>query len=536
MKKLGIGFLVWIFLISQSFAASSLMVKSNSRLEKDLNLLHGFDLVKSNIVGQGPISRDEAVRLYLEAKNNFETVWQENEDISTILERVRKELASDLERQKNKKPSSQLHLLKTAHLKTVYLDSVARTIPTNNGIGAITASSHPFTQNDFGRNYTRGGQYAIETEHFFHLTPYFTGFVQPRFQMQFPTGVSDERVDAYVHEMFGDIQFLGMDIVFGRSSLLFGQGDHGGMLLSDNARPLDHMRLTNSHPGLLPWIFKYLGYQKITAFFGTLGPDSFFPYTMLAGYKWSIKPFSVWELGLSNMMMIGGEGAPDFGASNLIGDFFGFSATSEGKSNRIIGIDTRLTFPFLRNSQLYGEAVFDDKTVENFKRTFGDSSGYLLGFFIPRLDWEGDFSLRMEYRFLSELLYRHSQFLGGYTLNGSILGDALGPNGVGGRIAFIWNANQKTSFDLNLNYEKSDSNNYVTSGSDFLLTANGPSEYRYRSVAGVEHNFTKRLNVDLDFGYERVINATYLNGDDRNHFLVSVGLNLDTDDLFTVGK
>ena len=50
-----------------------------------------------------------------------------------------------------------------------------------------------------------------------------------------------------------------LEFSIGRQSLWWGQGRHGSLVLTNNAEPLDMIRLTNPNPILLPWVFKYLG-------------------------------------------------------------------------------------------------------------------------------------------------------------------------------------------------------------------------------------------------------------------------------------
>ncbi len=72
-------------------------------------------------------------------------------------------------------------------------------------------------------------------------------------------------LDAYVGLMFSNWQ-----VTFGRQSLLWGPGDGGPLMLSDNAAPLNMFRINRVTPFKLPSILGWLGPLRLEFFLGQL--------------------------------------------------------------------------------------------------------------------------------------------------------------------------------------------------------------------------------------------------------------------------
>jgi len=296
-----------------------------------------------------------------------------------------------------------------------------------------------------------------------------------------------------------------------------GQSTYGGFILSANVRALDQLLITNDHPFRFPWLFKYLGDQKIVAYVATLGPESFFKDTLLAGYKWMIKPHANLELGLSNVMQIGGDGAPNYGVSDFAGDFIGFSSTSNSVSNRILGFDGRLRMPLLNGVEAYFEAFWDDKTFASLKRTLIDTSAYKFGFFIPKLTWDGRLSATFETKFISELFYRHSQFQSGYTLNNEILGDAWGPDSFGTTADLNYLFDSKSVLSGGLGYLSAGADTYRNTGSSITKIVSASRENHYFAHLKLQKKY-QLFDAFAGFKYDRVSKPSFVSGSNNNIF------------------
>src|SRR5436305_991782 len=61
-----------------------------------------------------------------------------------------------------------------------------------------------------------------------------------------------------------------VELLVGRDSLAWGPGYHNALLLSNNAAPLDQIRVGAAEPFLLPWIGKWVGPTKVLFFLAQL--------------------------------------------------------------------------------------------------------------------------------------------------------------------------------------------------------------------------------------------------------------------------
>jgi len=232
---------------------------------------------------------------------------------------------------------------------------------------------------------------------------------------------------------------LHLDI--GKESLWWGQGAHGSLFLTNNAKPLPMLRLF-SNPTLLPNIFRYLGPFQFDIFFSQLEADRVIPKPYFQGTRITIKPHPILDLGFTRTIMMGGEGPKGINPSQFITIWFGENKEGgEDSSNSIAGIDFRLTLP---DAQFYGEVGGEDEAGG-----YPSKDAFLLGVYLP----ENNF--RIEYADISNpAWYVHSLYQSGYTYKGRILGHHVGG---GGRDLFIEKGLIKTESvhgKINLDYEE----------------------------------------------------------------------------------
>jgi capsule assembly protein Wzi len=149
----------------------------------------------------------------------------------------------------------------------------------------------------------------------------------------------------------------------------WGPGWYSSTMLSSNARPVPSVWVTReqSTASTLPLV-RYLGPWNLTLFAGQLESDRVIPHARLLGARFSFRPWTHLEIGLSRLVQWGGEGRPE-GLDSLWDVIIGRDngATSgfdegEDPGNQIGGVDFRLGVP-LRASTLgvYGQLTGDDE-------------------------------------------------------------------------------------------------------------------------------------------------------------------------------
>lgn len=514
---------------------------------RDIDKLIATGLVKEFIYGQRPWSRREFARMISVAMKKWEAkdppVTPDDQELSfriamdTILARLKGRFHEELIDNgtiEEKRESIRLHPLEEVRFDYILMDSPPRAVPVNNGIGRIDAVINPFIANREGRHFVDGNTLGLETTHRAKLSKFFSVYLRPRFEILVPnTGSS--AVNPIVQQFYGKFAHRNFELEVGRDSLIWGQGEYGGLLLSNNARPLDLIKLGTVSPFYLPTFFKYLGATSFQLFFAMMGPERTLPHSILTGYKWTLQPFSWFEIGLNHVVMMGGDGVNGPSFWEAIGEFTGFlSAATSNKgggaasTNRLFSLEGRWTVPFLRNSIFYAEIGFDDTNSE-LDVLFEDNAMYYLGVYIPRLSDTGSVDLRLEYRHIPAISYRHTPYISGHTLNQKILADELGPDSDG--VSLTLRADFYENFVLRseLTYERRDSDVFtgVTSGGDIVdivKTQNNPAEHRWRVVNGLNWKARENIKVELNLGYERVENFNFNVGADIDNFLGSVVL------------
>jgi len=559
-----LGFLAFLLLCFSPATAhawqSTPNVPPDSVLYRDLDKLVALGLVHPPIVGQRPYPRSEFARLTAEAVKKVESEGEIRADsleeyvkkqdrakqIDIVLNRLKSEFEEELIDQgllEGKSHAIEGHPFESFKLEFTYLNSPDVAFPVDNGVGTVNAVENPLRDDRLGRHTDDGFQNAIETIHRFSLSKYFSVYASPRFEVNIPRVNGDMRGKAYVQNLYAIFQpddYFALE--FGRDSIVWGAGEHGDLMVTDNARPLDLIKITNPKPARLPWIFKYLGQWKYTLFGANLGPENARKYAWLAGWKFSLLPARYVELGFSHAVMMGGEGAPNLSALDVIGEFAGFRPAgsdpdSPNKTNHMMEAELLVRIPQLRGAQLYGVITNEDKR-DSVKRFLKDGSGYVAGLYLPALFSSGSTDFRLEFEHTPALIYRHGLYSDGWTLNRKLIGSSLGSDGE--RIRAVIGQTVSSKLDLRFeaawDHRRSDLKTTTTdpdgSLGDVITVEHRPAEDRYRFLLDGMFRTKKHINIGATVGVERVKNIAFNSGVDRTNYLLALSLTFDFDNYF----
>jgi len=480
-------------------ASASPAVSLDSWVYPAIEKLAGLGLIESDLQGTRPWTRLEAARLAVEAQTRAEDA--DVPPVATeILARLHREFAPQLEELRDGAAESYLRPVREIRMQYVYQDGDPST-------GAhVLAPQFSLNTNNFGIDYEEGHNLQLILEGDARLGRYFLIQVRPLFQL----GESD--ADLTVLEGKAALQLGPFEISAGRQALWWGQGRHGSLILTNNAQPLDMLRITNPSPVHLPWILQHLGSFRFDVFWSRLEEDRVVAEPYLAGLRLNLKPVSWFELGASRAVMFGGEGRPDIdwdefitilGGKNLEGD--------EDSSNSVAAIDARLSLPFLWGAQLYSELGGEDEAG-----AFIGKKAYLAGLYLPQIDPSGRLDLRLEYTDLNfqengPVWYRHSVYRSGYTYEGKLLGHQAGGDSVD------WFGELRLQLP-----------NAATVALQFELLERGDSlpvqEKHLISGLRLDWPLTERIAAQVEYAFDRVRNFAYVEDDDRNFHFAALGL------------
>lgn len=496
----------------------------------DLDILTAVGLIKTRIVGQRPYTRNQIAHFLITASETLETNNQHLDFVAEILKRDCEEFSDDIatlspplslrEKASAGRVRGGFHPLRQFNLSTTVLHSSARPY-----FQMTSAQYNPLVQNQAGRHFANGLQTSLESQSDLQIGDAFSFALEPRLQIQ---ARQDGENAVFLQQGYASVAFGNHQLDLGRKALVLGQSRHGGMVLSDNARPLDGVQLTN----LQPWRLKVLGKLKYTFFFADLGPEQNFQNPFFSGIKLSILPHPLFEFGVTKALIFGGSGAPNASFSDMFLEYFGVrpgDINITNLSNSLIGFESRLRIPSLRNTEVYGEFYFDDFNSSYILRSFKQDTAILIGINVVRLDDKGSLGLCVEGRKMSPIIYKHGSWTSGWTENAFTLGDPLGGEAESISVRLRKNVNLQTTLATTLTTEKIASDVYSGTGArGRFVTTSGPAETRYRGVIEAEHHFskywTKRWSANANLGYERVQGFNFVTGDNRNNFVGSLEL------------
>jgi Capsule assembly protein Wzi len=231
-----------------------------------------------------------------------------------------------------------------------------------------------------------------------------------------------------------------VQISAGRQSLWWGPGAGGPSNFSDNAEPVDMVRLTNPSPWRLPGFLHWLGPLRWDSFVGLMAGHHYPPLPAIDGQKLSFKPTPNLEFGFSRTIV--------FRPVTLGMLWRGFSSFGDNKTtipgsgadvgDRRGGFDFSYRLPGVRKwATLYNDGMTDDDTspLGAPQRSLMNPGIYLPQIpRIPKLDFRAEMAWS-DPPALSDrggrYVYYNGAYHDSYTNDGSLLGSWVGRKGHG---------------------------------------------------------------------------------------------------------
>ncbi len=533
------------FPVDRAFALASNNIPLDSPLYLYLEKLTGFGIITSNIQGLRPFTKSEAARLALEAESNLASIDNESARTfaSSLLNRVRELLPREisLRNEPEKAPTFDYNPFSSARLRYVYLNGTPRSYerpvhdPGGDGVFGIGSGLRPknpypspvmqhgtegtpLLENNEGIRYRKGynAEYRFSGEAY--LGSYASALVEPLLLYSFQDRVAQGRLNkGYIKIGSG-----GLELELGRDSNWLGPGYRTAITLSDNARNFDLIKLSSPEPLDIGWVKRYLGlvkYSLIVSRFDSTVTDGKKRQPFFIAAKLAIKPLDTLEVGLNLGRQQGGPGV-----NNSLGDWFRglVGGTSSDNSNSVAGLDLRIRFPFLRNTEMYGEFSGEDTAA-----FWPIAESYVAGMFIPCLTADGKNDLRLEYYFGNALLATNGTFPEGYLYKGMNIGPSQG--GAAEELYARFSHWFSVRNNLALEYIHTERGNLgrVTVNSEGIFDPNGKLQAVERKNA-LRVLWQLPLHGDVDvqlmYGWERIHNVNLAGGINRTNQIGKVDL------------
>lgn len=511
--------LACIFVCNIAFALSSVNVPLDHWSYEALDKLEGFGLIHSNIYNTRPYTRLEVARLINEALNT--DLYKKKKLpplVNYLLEKFQREFKTelgdiDLE---SAKPSSFLKPVQEAQARYVYVDGEPRRFtgfPKDPNFKINATDGTPLFPNNEGVNYTGHNNFSLQFASSARIWDIFSLYAEPIFIFrENAVNVDNARdVEADLHTGYAKVSSWNVEIEAGRDTMWWGQGYHGTLLLSNNAAPLDMLKLSNPNPSILPWYFSYLGLFKYTIFCARLEENRDFPHALLGGAHFAFKPHPLFELGVTGTLLFGGEGASNPSVPG-----------STGQEDGLMSVDARLRLPFLRNAELYAEYGGEDTQGTRWYEFMFRDVAYILGIYFPTICDDGRTDLRIEYANNAfkqgdqghvGFWYGHGQYTSGYTFERMILGHAMGPDASDFFVRATHYITDK--WRVGIDYDNTENG----------LTLNKGVVERVNSAgADITYDINAWLSISGRYAYGDISNFNLVKGNDQTDQLLMVTL------------
>jgi hypothetical protein len=349
-----------------------------------------------------------------------------------------------------------------------------------------------------------------------HAGDFASFYYQPAFSL------SEEGAGGKLLTGYGKLSLWNMEVLAGRESLWWGPGFRGSMALSNNAFPLDQVRVGTAEPFQLPWILRYIGPIKLSGLVARLDEDRELPHALLSGLRINIAPSRFVELGFNRMFQFGGKGAADPSAGQFMSLFFfrrGCDTIDPADPlcvNNVLSLDATVRLPdigkyilFARDVSLYGEFGWDDTQGNDIVPR---KPGGLFGVYLAGVLGDPKLDLRLEVAKTSDIQFVHVTYSSGFTNRGSVLSHFIGNDGsdIYARVS-RW-----ATPDLLLGFQVSRSQIGPTELS--LLSA--PREKRHGFALDASYRTSKDSSIFFGFDFARVNDRNFVSGKSGNDFLL----------------
>ena len=446
-------------------AAGSTYVPLTSWVYPAVEKLAAMRYIRSDFRGTRPWSRTECARLTDEAADRIADDVRAGKDVPEFVAETLKELQSEFERE--------LDVIGGEENRSLQMESVYTRVMSISG--PMLDDSYHFGQtisNDFGRPDRRGTNVIAGASARATFGPFFA-YVDQEYEHApsepaYPAAVQQtvlnmDQGQAFLPhggpainrlqsmDTYAGVNLKNWQISFGRQSLWWGTSESGGLLLSDNAPPINGLHIDRTVPFRLPWIFGFLGPMHVSFVAGKLGghlnsPVNCPPSVPTCGMApWfqntriTFKMTDRVEFGVSHAAIFGGQGFRN-GASIFLKAFFPVdrlanqaNSTFDNKQYMSWDFNARLNRATTWYTELLGSD--DPYPLSQVSRTAIDS-----GLYISRLPLTHDkIDLRFEGVYTASpfnqppgklnegfLHYFAVRWAGGYTNDGFIMGNSVG--------------------------------------------------------------------------------------------------------------
>jgi hypothetical protein len=399
--------LFWVFLfgicfVPSAWSSSSVNVPLDSRVYAALEKLEGYGLIDSALAGTKPYSRLEAARLVGEAMNRWREVADQGkfskfaryEIIPFLLQELEREFKGELIERGDligTQPGTYWKFVDAINLRYQYQSHNPVVRP--QGGNPPTHTVYPIYNND-GIVYKKYNNFTADLEGEIRLWDHLSLFYRPIVK-----AFENENTQVDLRQGYGKLEAWNLELEVGRDQLWWGPGSNGSLLMTNNARSFDLVKLSNSYPYTIP----ILGALKFNLFASRLDNDapSIKDPTLFA-MRFDLKPHPIIELGASFLAIFDGEGRKAMDFNDYLKAIFGNTEQEPGSktaNNRQISLDLSIRWPNMdrvlpvaKSAKVYGEVGAEDYGFLPDRRAYVVGLGLYDLFLLGRMDFKVEYA------------------------------------------------------------------------------------------------------------------------------------------------
>jgi hypothetical protein len=332
-------------------------------------------------------------------------------------------------------------------------------------------------------------------------------------RLRLRTGRDDYTTGFDVDRGYANAELGPIAAELGRDVLVLGPTVRTAQGWGTNAPPLDQLRLSTARPvAVSPWL-------RMTAVYvaGRLADPQTYPGDLVSIARGQLDIADRVELGATQLLQLGGRGAPGFGLADFVLEQLrrrDASASASDSSNRRVGLDLAVRIAGFGGARIVYQGMFEDLRKQ-YASAIRHDADHLVGL---ATRW-----LTVEWRKTGERSYEHSPRVTGFTSGGAIVGDPLGPAAqavfVGGRVPIARGVVMPWTEIARLG-----SDTYRFGDGPVEQTGSGETELRIRIGVRARIAITDHLEIDPEAAIEDVEREAFVPGARRINTLVRAAL------------
>jgi len=295
-------------------------------------------------------------------------------------------------------------------------------------------------------------------------------------------------------------------LLVGRDVLVLGPSARTQALWGDHVAALDQVRVSTAHPVPLLGAGGSILRASALYFAGRLRDPQNFDGAMIDGARIQLDLWDTAEIGATQLIQFGGDGAPDYSFGDFLLEHVQHNAEAGEFANHRLSIDVAVTMPSLAGLRAYYELAAEDLRDELASALRRDSD-HVLGVEIDSLARHA--GLLVELTSTGVRSHEHQLFSTGTTSAGRIAGNPLGPSSLaafaglrvdlGATRMWAWVELARQSNDI-----------YSFGTGEIVRTQDLPEEWRTRAGARAALPLSRELRLDTRAVIERVTTTDFV--------------------------